>query len=156
MRSRPTPTAWCSWGRDRCPRPRRAWRACPIRPGLGGPLAGILGAMRWAPDVTWLVAGCDQPLISDAAVEWLLDRRRPGTWAVLPRLGEAGVEPLLAAYDARARTLLEAMAAAGRLAPSELAGHARVDSPRPSGTIARAWRNVNTPEELEALRKEER
>ena len=126
----------------------------PDPPGLGGPLAGILGAMRWAPDATWLVAGCDQPLISPAAVAWLLDQRRPGTWSVMPRLGAAGVEPLLAVYDARARTLLEAMAATGHLAPSELASHPRTHSPRPDGEISRAWRNVNTPEELERLRRE--
>jgi molybdopterin-guanine dinucleotide biosynthesis protein A len=126
----------------------------PDPPGLGGPLAGILGALRWGPDTTWVVAGCDQPLIDPDAVAWLLDRRAPGTWAVLPRLGDAGVEPLLAAYDARARWLLEGMAAAGRLAPSRLAEHPRVACPRPAGGLAGSWRNVNTPEELAVLRRE--
>jgi molybdopterin-guanine dinucleotide biosynthesis protein MobB len=127
----------------------------PDPPGLGGPLAGILGAMRWAPDATWLVAGCDQPLITGEAVAWLLDRRRPGIWAVMPRLRESGVEPLLAVYDARVRSLLETIAAAGRLAPGVIASDPRILTPRPDGELARAWRNVNTPEELEALRGEE-
>ncbi len=126
----------------------------PDPPGLGGPLAGILGAMRWGPGATWLMAGCDQPLVGADAIEWLLDQRAPGKWAVLPRLGAAGVEPLLAAYDARARVILESIAAGGHLAPSDLAAHPRTISPSPVGPIARSWRNVNTPEELEALRRE--
>ncbi len=123
----------------------------PDPPGLAGPLAGILGAMRWAPAGAWILAGCDQPMIRADAVRWLLDQRAPGRWAILPRLGEAGVEPLLAIYDARARGLLEGLAAAGRLAPSALTGHGRVHSPAPPTDLEAAWRNVNTPEDLDRL-----
>ncbi|MBZ0267545.1 molybdopterin-guanine dinucleotide biosynthesis protein B, partial [bacterium] len=67
----------------------------PDPPGLGGPLAGILGAMRWGPGATWIVTACDQPLVDGEALDWLLEHRAPGTWAVLP-VGEHGPEPLLA------------------------------------------------------------
>lgn len=123
----------------------------PDPPDLAGPLAGLLGALRWAPDATWIITACDQPLVDVEALDWLLDRRAPGVWAVLPS-GEKGPEPLLALYDARCRTLLESMAASGVLAPREVAGHPRVSSPRLPEERRRAWQGVNTPAEYDALR----
>jgi molybdopterin-guanine dinucleotide biosynthesis protein A len=123
-------------------------------PGLAGPLAGILAAMRWRPDAAWIIAACDQPLISAAAVEWLLGQRRPEAWAVLPG-AEGGVEPLLAVYEPAAGGLLEKLAATGGLGPSALAGHARVHSPMPPAEIAEAWRDVNTPEDMHGVEKEQ-
>ncbi|MCC7175234.1 MAG: molybdopterin-guanine dinucleotide biosynthesis protein B [Bryobacterales bacterium] len=106
-----------------------------------GPMAGMLAAMRWRPDASWVFVACDLPLISTAAVEWLLQQRAPGVWAILPRLGRGrAVEPLFALYEFRARTWLE-----GCHAPSALAGLAVVASPQPPPAIAEAWRNVNTP-----------
>jgi molybdopterin-guanine dinucleotide biosynthesis protein A len=116
-------------------------------PGVAGPLAGILSAMRWRPEAAWIIAACDQPLISAAAVDWLLGQRRPEAWVVMPA-AEGGVEPLLAVYEPAARELLEEIAAQGRLGPSALAGHARVRSPTPPAALAPAWKGVNTPEEL--------
>ena len=128
----------------------------PDPPGLDGPLAGILGALRWAPAATWILAGCDQPRISAEAVAWLLDQRAPARWAVLPRLGAAGVEPLLALYDARSRGVLEGLASAEELAPSTFAEHPRAFTPHPPAALEDAWRNVNTPEEYERILRESR
>jgi molybdopterin-guanine dinucleotide biosynthesis protein MobB len=127
----------------------------PDPPGLEGPLAGILSAMRWNPGATWLVAGCDQPMIKAQAVRWLLDRRTPGKWVIMPRVSERGREPLLAVYDARARKLLETLAAAGCLAPSALAEHPRTHGPKPPPELRASWRNVNTREDFEMLEGEE-
>jgi molybdopterin-guanine dinucleotide biosynthesis protein MobB len=127
----------------------------PDPPGLDGPLAGILAGMRWNPGATWLVAACDQPMIRAQAVRWLLDRRTPGKWAILPRVSERGREPLLAVYDARARKLLESLAASGCLAPSALAEHQRTLCPKPPPELKSSWRNVNTREEFETLEGEE-
>jgi molybdenum cofactor guanylyltransferase len=124
----------------------------PDPPGLAGPLAGILGAMRWGPGATWIVAACDQPLVDVAALDWLLAQRHPGTWAVLP-VGEHGPEPLLALYDARARGILEVMAAGGSLAPRDLAGHRRVATPALPAERRAAWLGVNTPAEYEERRR---
>ncbi len=108
-----------------------------------GPLAGMLSAMRWRPDASWLFIACDLPQISLASVRWLLDQRAPGVRAVLPRLpGAVGVEPLLAFYDFRARPLLESS-----LAPSDLARLPGVITPEPPLEIAGAWVNMNTPTE---------
>lgn len=120
--------------------------------GLAGPLAGILAAFRQFPDVSWLVVACDQPLLEGAALQWLLDQRRPGCMAVLPDVrGNGRVEPLLAYYNRQCRALLEAMAAAGRLCISLIKNDPGVLSPRPPLSLRTAWCNINTPEELTVL-----
>jgi len=128
----------------------------PDPPGPAGPLAGLLAALRWAPAATWIVAACDLPLFDAAAVGWLLDRRAPGRWAVLPRSPSGRLEPLAAIYEPQARPLLERLAASGDAAPRHLAEHAKVVTPETPGAIAAALCNVNTAAELEALRREHR
>jgi molybdopterin-guanine dinucleotide biosynthesis protein MobB len=123
-------------------------------PGVVGPLAGILAALRWAP-LTWTIAACDQPRITTTAIDWLLGQRRPGTWAVFPEV-DGAPQPLLAIYEPQALPLFEAIAAGGALGesgigPSRLVGHPHVATPTPPAELAAAWRGVNTPEELAAL-----
>ena len=127
----------------------------PDVPGVRGPFAGVLAALRWSSQ-PWLIAACDLPRLSRTAVEWLLAQRAPGRWAVLPRV-DGVVQPLLAAYEPQALPLLEAIAAGaaageGRApAPSRLAGRPHVFTPEPPAALADAWRGVNTPAELAAL-----
>jgi molybdopterin-guanine dinucleotide biosynthesis protein A len=125
-------------------------------PDAAGPLAGLLAAMRWAPTATWLAAACDHPDLSADALVWLADQRRPGTWAIQPRLqpssdpDDCRVEPLLAVYDLRARSLLERLAGRGgdyRL--SDLAADAKVATPVVPADLASAWRNVNASVDLQ-------
>jgi len=121
----------------------------PDVPDAKGPLAGILAAMRWAPEASWLVAACDLPYLSVEALQWLLSMRRPGVWATLPRLpGSPGVEPLLAHYDCRARLLLEQVVARGEFRPSLITLSPKVITPTPPLALCPAWTNVNLPEEL--------
>ncbi|MEI6148578.1 MAG: molybdopterin-guanine dinucleotide biosynthesis protein B [bacterium] len=109
-----------------------------------GPLSGMRAAMRWAPLTSWIFVPCDLPLLSGDAVRWLLEQRRPGVWAVLPLLpGASRPEPLLACYDFRSATLLESVNR-----PSDCAGKEKVVSPLIPAAWVRAWKNVNTPEEL--------
>lgn len=117
----------------------------PDVPGINGPVAGMLAAMRWAPEASWLVAACDMPDLSDEAVKWLLDTRAPGVWATLP-LVSGRPEPLFAYYDPRAAALLESLVAEGAAAPRLLAGRPGVITPEPPSGIVAAWRNVNTAE----------
>ncbi len=117
-------------------------------PEAQGPIAGLLSAMRWAPQVSWLVAACDLPEMSMDALHWLLASRAPGVWATLPGLaGQAGVEPLLAHYDFRSRVLLEHLVDEGEFSLSRLATHPKVISPTPAGRLSPAWHNINTPEQ---------
>ncbi len=133
-------------GRASVPPSLRELPLLPDAPGVEGPLAGILAAMRWNPTASWLIAACDMPFVTPAAVRWLLSTRRPGAWATLPRLTESsGVEPLLAHYDFRARHLLEPCRG-----PSELAHSNQCLTPLIPPRLAPAWRNINTPAELAA------
>ncbi len=120
----------------------------PDVPEVAGPLAGLLSAMRWAPESAWVVAACDMPRIEGEAVRWLLEQRRLGTWAVLPRSRSGKIEALLAVYEPQSRPLLEAQAAAGRWGPRHLAENERVLCPTLPAELAEAWTNVNTPEEI--------
>jgi molybdopterin-guanine dinucleotide biosynthesis protein A len=121
-----------------------------------GPLAGMLAAVRWRPEAAWLFAPCDLPEIAPAAVAWLLGERRPGRWAVLPRVAPgAPVEPLFALYEPPAHRLLEELARSpppGR-APRRLAAHPRVSVVTVPPALARCWAGANTPAELAALRR---
>jgi molybdopterin-guanine dinucleotide biosynthesis protein A len=112
-------------------------------------MAGVLSAMRWARRASWLIVACDMPQVTREAVDWLLSLRRPGVWAVIPRLGEGRpLEPLLAYYDFRSRLLLERLAASGCFRIAEIARSSKVATPAPPAELARAWANVNRPEDL--------
>ena len=119
-------------------------------PKVDGPMAGILAAMRWAPQASLLVAACDLPRLSIDALRWLLTTRTPGIWATLPRLqGKTNVEPLLAHYDFRSRLLLEELAQQRKFSLNLLAAASKIISPEPPRKLAAAWLNINTPEQLQ-------
>ena len=126
----------------------------PDVPGISGPLAGMLAAMRWAPDRCWLFAACDLPLLRAEALEWLVDQRQPGHWVVLPKLTPERVEPLLAVYEPEALRLLEKLVGRGCLSPSRLAGERNVFTPTPPESLCDCWTNVNTPEQYRRLEPE--
>ena len=122
----------------------------PDVPGLVGPLAGILAAMRWHPMVSWLVMACDLPDVQPESLQWLLDSRRPGVHAILPDLlADGHIEPLLAWYDFRSRPALEKIVSSGSLRISQLAGQPGIHHLQPPGHLQSSWRNVNTPDELQ-------
>ena len=125
----------------------------PDAPDVGGPMAGVLSAMRWAPHVSWLVVACDLPLLSGPSLEWLLSTRSPGVWATLPQLTGEGrrIESLLAHYDWRARRLIEDLAAKDDFSLSHLGFHNQVSTPAPPEGLEPAWQDVDTPAELEQV-----
>ena len=123
----------------------------PDVPGISGPLAGMLAAMRWQPDAAWLLAACDLPFADDDAVRWLLSERAPGRWAVVPSLRDGMLEPLFALYEPQARTLLEEVAQGPNPAPRLIAPHDKVATPAPPDSLRRAFYNVNVPADLDHL-----
>lgn len=121
----------------------------PDVPNIGGPLAGILSALRTFPQVSWLVVACDQPDMDPQALQWLLDCRGPGVLAVMPDVaGNGRVEPLLAYYDRSILPVLEDMAAEGHRRMNRLQTVSGVKSPRPPSHLLDSWHNINTPSEL--------
>ena len=116
-------------------------------------MAGILAAMRWAPNATWIIGACDHPHIEGEAVRWLLGQRRPGRWAVMPTLG-TGVEPLFAIYEPQAAELIEDLAAAGTSAPRFLVDSPRTSTPLVPENLRRCWFNANTPRDLATVQED--
>ncbi len=116
-----------------------------------GPLSGLLAGMRWAPGASWLVAACDLPNISLDALKWLISTRVPGVWAALPKINESvGVEPLLAHYDFRARSLLEKLRIQHDFSPARIVASSKVISPLIPEHLAGSWENINTESDLKA------
>ena len=123
----------------------------PDAPGLTGPLAGILAALRWQRDACWIVVACDLPLLRVEAIDWLLEQRQPSRWVIMPKVDPARVEPLLAVYEPESLRLLEDLVASGRCSPRHLEGHPAVHTPPPPQDLHACWTNVNTPEDFDRL-----
>lgn len=122
----------------------------PDIPGVVGPLTGILAAGRWQPLVSWLLVACDMPHVSVEAVNWLLASRRPGCWGKVPKFaGNDRLEPLLAWYDFRAMHLFEEQLYFGSMRIGEAAGDLRIDHPIIPQELSYAWKNINTPDQLQ-------
>ncbi len=116
---------------------------------LHGPLSGILSAMRWQPNVSWILLACDMPYASPEAVKWLLSQRKPGVWGIVPadQTGKR-YQPLLAYYDSRCVQFFEKLYLSGSERISEIVKEDKIASPVIPEAIAQAWTNVNTPEQL--------
>ncbi len=140
-------------GSGQVPASHRDVPRLPDTPGLQGPIAGLVAALRWHRHAAWLIVACDQPLVRSEAVAWLLERRAPGRWAVMPRPSGGAVEPFLALYEPQALSLLEGCIGNAETAPSAISDHPKVECPVPPTEVAECWRSVNTLEEYEALRR---
>lgn len=124
----------------------------PDVPHIPGPLAGMLSAFRWSPDSAWLISSVDMPLMHKDAWEWLLDQRKPGVWAVLPKIpGSKGVETTGAVYEPMIFEYVESLAGNGTAKLQEIARHPKVITPLVPKALVHAWRNVNTPVEWKKL-----
>ncbi len=140
-------------GAGRRPRALAQVERLPDVPGVRGPLAGLLAALRWAPQCAWIVAACDLPRLNAVAAEWLLAQRAPGRWAILPQVSDERVEPLLAVYEPQAAGLVEDLLTRGGDSPRRLAGRPHVYTPTAPAELAAAWTNVNTPADLAGLKR---
>ena len=128
----------------------------PDIPGVVGPMTGILAAGRWQPLVSWLLVACDMPSVSAEAVNWLLTGRRPGCWGLVPKFaGNDRLEPLLAWYDFRSIHLFEEQLHAGSMRIGEAAGDVKIDHPVIPEKLCHAWENVNTPEQLQVVGRQQ-
>lgn len=124
----------------------------PDVPNVQGPLAGMLSAFRWAPDSAWVISSVDMPLMHKDAWEWLLGQRKPGIWAVLPKIkGSKGVETTGAVYEPMIFEHIESLAGNGNAKLQDISAHPKVMTPMIPNSLVKAWRNVNTPAEWERV-----
>lgn len=121
--------------------------------GVHGPLAGMLSAFRWAPDRTWIISAVDMPLMRKEAWQWLLEQRKPGVWAVLPRVkGKRNVEPTGAVYEPMIFDYVESIAESGVSSLQKITEHPKVISPVIPDHLVAAWKNINTLKEWNDVR----
>jgi molybdopterin-guanine dinucleotide biosynthesis protein A len=114
-----------------------------------GPIVGIRSSLAAFPRVAWLVMACDLPFLSDAALDFLLLERDPGSLATAFLSAHDNLpEPLCAVWEpAAAAALAEYHAGGGHCPRKFLMRHkAKLLVPRD----ARALDNVNTPDEYAA------
>lgn len=125
----------------------------PDPPDLAGPLAGLLALRAAHPDRVWLVAACDQPLLDEAVLRWLLAGWEERHAALLPRLSAERVEPLPGIYGPRSHAALAELAAEppSRRSLQRLSGLAPVHSPSVPAALRDRLRGANLPGELEDL-----
>lgn len=122
-------------------------------PDVAGPLAGLAALREMHPDRHWLVAACDQPLVSEAVLRWMLAEWEEGLGALLPRLEPERVEPFPGIYGPGSHAALAALQAEpeSRRSLQRLPGLARVKSP----LVPVAWRGelrgANLPGDLDEL-----
>lgn len=76
----------------------------------GMPIGGVLAAMRWAPNTSWIFASNEPPGPTIDELRRLLAARAPGRWAVLTESNERGALP--AYYDFRSLETIEQAACA--------------------------------------------
>jgi len=115
-----------------------ATSALPIAPGLSGALGELLTALRWDPDAAWILPRAGAAPLPAGCVAWLRARRRPGCWAVLPRIdGTVQVAPAL--YEPQAATLLAELARRGEQTPARLADAPRIRVEEPPAEILGSW-----------------
>jgi molybdopterin-guanine dinucleotide biosynthesis protein MobB len=116
-----------------------------------GPLAGMVSAFRWEPERAWIISSVDMPLMQEDALEWLLEQRKPGVWAVLPKIESSSsvVETTGALYEPLIFDYIDSLSGRGILKLQEIGKHPKVLTPLVPDSLARAWRNVNTPAEWE-------
>jgi molybdenum cofactor guanylyltransferase len=117
-----------------------------------GPYGAILSAFREQPDKAWLVVACDLPLLERDTFEFLIDNRKPSYAATAFRSPDNEFpEPLITVWEPKSYPALLAFLAQGISCPRKFLINSDIhllDAPN-----ADALTNVNTPEELEKVKK---
>lgn len=112
-----------------------------------GPFGGVLSAFRFNPNVAWLVAACDIPLLDDATLQALLHQRDPANVATCFTDPATGLpEPLITIWEPRAYPILLQSLSEGNSCLRNVlinTGSKQIQVDNPS-----ILRNANTPEEV--------
>jgi molybdopterin-guanine dinucleotide biosynthesis protein A len=124
-----------------------------------GPLGGIHAALRSSPTELNIMIAVDMPFVSEAFLQYLIDEARVATPAmVVIARAEARWQPLCGIYRRAFAAAAEAALLAGRnrIDPLFDASTTRAideEELRHAGFSSAIFRNLNTPEELEAQRR---
>lgn len=115
------------------------------------PAAGILTAQDRYPEAAWLVLACDLPLLDAATLERLIEARDPAAEATAFRSRFDDLpEPLCAIWEPASHALLAQRLRDGKTCPRKALILSNTHLLPPPGE---ALDNVNTPQELDAMRR---
>jgi molybdopterin-guanine dinucleotide biosynthesis protein A len=117
-----------------------------------GPYSGILSAFREKPDSAWLVVACDLPLLDMDTLNYLVANRDTSAIATAFNSETSEFpEPLITIWEPKSYPVLLSFLAQGYSCPRKVLINAEpklLNVPNPG-----ALTNVNTPEELEQIKK---
>jgi len=117
-----------------------------------GPFGGICSAFRKDPNSAWFVLATDLPFIDDALIKLLLEKRNSGKVATaIKGKNKEFVEPLITIYEPKAYPILLQYLAQGYSCPRKMLINSDVEIVEIEDDLIR---NINTPEEFEAAKKE--
>jgi molybdopterin-guanine dinucleotide biosynthesis protein A len=117
-----------------------------------GPFGGICSAFQKDPNSAWLVLATDVPFVNDDLIKLLLKKRNPSKVATaIKGKGKEFMEPLITIYEPKAYPVLLQYLAQGYSCPRKMLINSEVEIVEVDDALIR---NINTPEEFEAVRKE--
>lgn len=117
-----------------------------------GPLGGLCAGMSACRNHLLFVVACDQPLFRRELAERLVVEWQPGVDAVVPQEESGRRHSLCAVYAKSALPELRARLAAGNLRLRDALDALRVRYVRPTPAELAMLANVNTPNDVRALR----
>jgi len=117
-----------------------------------GPYGAILSAFREKPDSAWLVIACDLPLMDENALQYLVNNRNASSVATAYKSPQNEFpEPLITIWEPKSYPLLLSFLAQGYSCPRKVLINSDVTLLNSENT--EALTNVNTPEELERIKR---
>lgn len=115
-----------------------------------GPYGAILSAFQQQPNAAWLVVACDLPLLDEKTLEQLVANRNRSKMATAFHNPETQFpEPLITIWEPRAYPVLLQFLAQGYTCPRKVLINSSIEELQIENVAA--LRNVNKPEELEAV-----
>lgn len=115
-----------------------------------GPFGALLTAFKSNPDTAWLVMACDQPLISDQHLKYLIEHRDPAKIATCFHNPETGFpEPILTLWEPKAYPRLLSFLSLGYSCPRKVLINSDINELVVEDTAFMV--NANTQEERKAI-----
>ena len=123
-------------------------------PGIKGPLAGLLAVMEASEGRSVLAMACDMPLVNAETISWLLKTCAsiPDAWAVIPRDETGRHQPLFALYRPTILPSVRSNAENEILGLYHLGELKNVATPQLPPGVTNRLANVNTPDDLDAIK----
>ncbi|WP_439131719.1 NTP transferase domain-containing protein [Polaribacter sp.] len=117
-----------------------------------GPFGGICSAFQKDPNSAWFVLATDLPFLTEDLITLVLQKRNPAkTATAIKGKNKEFVEPLITIYEPKAYPLLLQYLAQGYSCSRKMLINADVEIVEIDDDLIR---NINTPEEFEAAKKE--